>query len=366
MTTQLVDLVEYAASGSDLQVDAEKGVIRNVKIIGHVSANGRRYAPEALTKAIGMYEGRQVNVNHASRPGESRSAYDRFGWLESVKSRPDGLYGDLQYLKTHSQAAPTVEAAQRNPRLFGLSHNARGVERRANGETVIESIESVLSVDLVADPATVAGLHESRNPMKTTWKTLIEQHKATPQGVALREMADAAGMGDAEAPAASTPDDAIKGGFKAAIHAVVDDDKLDMQAKLAKIKDILKAQDKLMGGGKAEEKPAEKPAEESRQQQPASDDVKQLREEMAVRDLVEEAGLKFAKPTARKAFVKSLVPLSAEERTALIEEQKTQAPPAESGRSGVKSQGQGGPLQEQKDAKPADSREAFAKTCFVK
>src|SRR5262249_54350915 len=49
----------------------------------------------------------------------------------------------------------------------GLSHNAVGNSSRRNGTIVIEEIEQVLSVDLVADAATNASLHESRRPHAT-------------------------------------------------------------------------------------------------------------------------------------------------------------------------------------------------------
>lgn len=55
-----------------------------------------------------------------------------------------------------------VEAAQRNPRRFGLSHHAEGRVVQRQGKSVVESIESVKSVDLVQSPATNQGLFESQ------------------------------------------------------------------------------------------------------------------------------------------------------------------------------------------------------------
>jgi hypothetical protein len=43
---------------------------------------------------------------------------------------------------------------------------------------------------------------------------------------------------------------------------------------------------------------------------------------MAVRDLIEDAGLTFAKPEARKAFIRSLIPLTESERKELITERR--------------------------------------------
>lgn len=256
-----VQLLEFVQNTHTLEVDAEKGVIRGVRILGLQSANQRDYLREAVTKAIPMYEGRQVNLNHGARANEPVSVERRIAWLENVKQEADGgLRGDLQYLKTHPWAPVLVEAAQRRPQLLGLSHNASGRTRREGGREIVESIEAVHSVDLVADPATVSGLNEGKQ-MKRTVKQLIESLKASRPGYsrALKEMAEAGIMSpDAsmDEPAPMGPDvtepadheTALKQGFRGAIMAVLDDDSLDMKGKLAKIKEIMQAEEKLLGG----------------------------------------------------------------------------------------------------------------------
>src|SRR5206468_3866604 len=85
--------------------------------------------------------------------------------------------------------------------------------------------------------------------------------------------------------------------------------------------------DEEEGDGEAveeEENEDEKETKESRE-------IKRLRAEQDVRDLIEDAGLKFAKPEARRTFIKSLVPLSVTERKALVEERKAAAPAKGSG-----------------------------------
>ena len=58
-------LQEFCDSrGSALRVDRGAGVIRGIKILGLRSRNAREYKPEALARAVGMYEGAKVNVNH--------------------------------------------------------------------------------------------------------------------------------------------------------------------------------------------------------------------------------------------------------------------------------------------------------------
>jgi hypothetical protein len=161
-----VHLLEYVTSeAGTLAVDRKAGVIKNVKILGANSQNGRCYTPEAVRKAAKLYERKAVNVNHPGKSNESRSAYDRLGWLEGVYAKGGELFArKLHVLKTHPLAGPVMEAAERNPALFGLSHNAHGHEQKGSHGTVIESIDTVHSVDLVADAATVNGLFESVQP----------------------------------------------------------------------------------------------------------------------------------------------------------------------------------------------------------
>jgi hypothetical protein len=157
------DIHEYADSrGVTLQADAEKGVIRGVKILGLVSKNGREYLPEALRKAVTLYEGRAVNVDHAARDGR-RSYRDRIGRLSAVEQRADGLYGDLHFNPKHALAEQLAWDAGNAPENVGLSHDAVGRTVRRGGKTIVEEIESVRSVDLVADPATTGGLFESES-----------------------------------------------------------------------------------------------------------------------------------------------------------------------------------------------------------
>jgi hypothetical protein len=162
-------LLEIAFSDTHT-VDHDAGVIRGVKVLGRQSRNGREYSDQALHDAARLYEGIGVNLNHAdTRDGvRNRPVEAGFGWLAGVAVRSEGVFGDLHYFKSHPQAAVIVEAAERNPRRFGLSHNAEGRVAHQRGKNVVESIEHVRSVDLVQNPATNAGLFESeKHPMPT-------------------------------------------------------------------------------------------------------------------------------------------------------------------------------------------------------
>ena len=90
-------VVEYTTSrGVKLQVDTENGLIQGVKILGTESKNGRTYSADAIIKAVHLYEGSKVNVNHPEGdPKSPRDYRDRLGKLEGVQAHADGLYGNL-------------------------------------------------------------------------------------------------------------------------------------------------------------------------------------------------------------------------------------------------------------------------------
>ncbi len=236
-------------------VDRDAGVIRGVKVLGRESRNGREYTDRALQEAATLYEGIGVNLNHPDRRETNleRPVEAGFGWLQGVEVKTDGVYADLHYLRSHALAAVLVEAAERNPRRFGLSHNAEGKVARRDGKTIVESIEKVRSVDVVQNPATNAGLFESedREMSTRTVKEVFQEH----DGRLARLFEDAALAGYSGAPvdlpAEASADDQVAAAFKSMIGTVLDDGSLDLKAKLAKIRDILKAQEKLTGGAES-------------------------------------------------------------------------------------------------------------------
>ena len=163
MAKRLISVIEDARS-NNLRVDRKNGIIRGVKILGLVSENGRRYTPNAVKDAIGMYEGIRVNIDHPEKPDDIRSAEARFGKLINVHFvEGEGLYGDLEFLRSHPMAERICEAAERMPDAFGLSHNAQGEgDENKDGIFVVSKIVEVRHVDVVADPATTKSLSEAR------------------------------------------------------------------------------------------------------------------------------------------------------------------------------------------------------------
>ncbi len=157
-------ILEYTQlSDQNLPVDRTAHSISGVKILGLRSKNQRVYLPAALLAAVALYEGAKVNINHPRGSATSPRDYqDRFGSLSAVRFVPEqGLFGDLIYNPMHPLAEQLLWDAEHAPQQVGLSHNVTAVTAEQNGELVVTEILNVLSVDLVADPATTQGLYEA-------------------------------------------------------------------------------------------------------------------------------------------------------------------------------------------------------------
>lgn len=155
-------LLEYVANtGVKLNINRDKGVIYGVKVLGLESQNNRIYTVEAVTKAKHLYEGKPVNIDHLD--GKARRSYrDRIGRLVNIRVGGDGLYGDMIVNPRHPLAEQLFWDAENCPENVGLSHDAQGKTRVANGKMIVESIDFVRSIDLVAEPATTRSLYEGK------------------------------------------------------------------------------------------------------------------------------------------------------------------------------------------------------------
>lgn len=158
---------EYANQQSEsLDIQPDDGLIRGVKILGLVSRNGRLYPESVLKDSIPLYEGAKVNINHSldGRPNSVRDYRDRIGAIEHVQFKTNqGLFADFRFNPRHPQAPQLVWDAQNAPTNVGFSHCVEATTSRNADKLVIERIHRVLSVDLVADPATTNGLFEQQN-----------------------------------------------------------------------------------------------------------------------------------------------------------------------------------------------------------
>ena len=170
-----------------MRVDRRGGIIRGVKILGLNSRNGRRYPVETLVRAVELYEGAKVNVNHAKGSSAGPRDYqDRMGAIRGVRVRPEeGLFADFHFNPKHALAEQLIWDAEHAPENVGFSHNVRATTVRRGEHVEVESIDKVQSVDLVADPATTGGLFESQT----------EQEAKQPLGE--KQPGDAGDAGDA-------------------------------------------------------------------------------------------------------------------------------------------------------------------------
>jgi hypothetical protein len=300
--------ITESSVGHAFNVDQDAGIIRGVKILGLNSSNGRRYLREALAKAISMYEGVSVYSDHIKIENrrQPRACEDKYAWLENVKQDADGgLSGDLHYLKSDPKGPKLAESALRRPSLFGLSHDIEGKTYLDNGTLVVEEITKVNSVDVVTDPATTRSLFESEQPLIT--KTVRQIFEAAyPDKLELMQEMDADMMDmpvDMPMEGEGEPDvnAQLSAAFSAAVMAVVSDTSLDVSAKIAKIKAILKAQDSLTATdapateAKLTQEPEEMKLEEVKELLEAT--VKPLSEQLAaLTEAVNKVPAKGAKP----------------------------------------------------------------------
>ncbi len=162
-----IELLEFVDNrGRTLAVDAAAGTVKNVKLLGPQSANGRAYSEQAMKQAVALYENAKVYLNHSTNPKDPRKVEDRFGEMRGVSYKPgEGIFAEtFAYNPKHPFAEAFAWNAEHSPHSLGFSHNIVGKTITKDGRTVIESISKVTSVDLVAEPATTRGLHESVDP----------------------------------------------------------------------------------------------------------------------------------------------------------------------------------------------------------
>ena len=269
-------------------VDAEAGIIKGVKVCGTKSRNGRRYTMEALIRAIPLYEGAAVNIDHPrDDPDEQRSSYDRFGIIKNVRKGPDGLYGDLHYLKSHKLANSVVEDALRGLNVFGMSHNASGAGYTENdGTRVIDRILEVRHVDLVADPATTNSLFESRNGKRKQRRPRMAG-VTDPKDISVLEDMDTNPLGGMDG--MPVEEDEEEPGWDdqlgELVKSIMCDTTLDAAAKRAKILSALKLMDDDDAGAGDDTEESEGDDDEEEEDEYEDDDAKESLDAKSLRKL---------------------------------------------------------------------------------
>lgn len=255
---RLIERVTQPFAGA--VVDRAKGIIRNVKLCGGSSVNGRDYPPAVFRRDYRKYEQAPIYADHE----RDRSVDRKLGWIENARVDPDGTpRGDAHLLKTHPLYERVMEAAERNPSLFGFSHVAMCHTSMKGSREQVEGLETVESVDLVAEPATTKGLFEARNEKgnrvaftvkmlekwlvvhpKSTTAQILKVKKLNEEDSGMYAGADMAGTPETGPDASVEPEDAISAGFEAALMSVVKKalaGDMDPKAALGKIKTLLAA-----------------------------------------------------------------------------------------------------------------------------
>lgn len=275
----LVELREYTKVTKASRIDEEAGILYDLALLGERSANGRRYPASTMQSALHLFEGRQSFLNH----GRDADVDRVLGVWKECRVEGGKVRGNFHYFKSHPFAPRLVEAARR-PELnnaLGFSISGRGRTRTEDGETVVEELSDLGSIDCVAQPATVAGLYEGLIPVSPTRRKkrrimrvreVIEATRYSRPGYsrALREFAEAGLMSpDAEmdepgAASAGSEGADHKQALKDAAKACIDDDSLSDEEKVAKIKAIFALLKGKGGSSKADDTRTSKEQESRR------------------------------------------------------------------------------------------------------
>ena len=145
---------------TQLTIDHDTGIVHNVALAGRHSRNGYQYTEEALKKAVEIYNGKPVFLDHSAKPSAPRlrSTRDFVGTIVNSRYSDNRIRSDIQTLKTEA-GRTFLSLAESKSSTLGMSHVVLA-ERSDNGLQV-EKIHDVISVDAVVFPATAATFQES-------------------------------------------------------------------------------------------------------------------------------------------------------------------------------------------------------------
>lgn len=134
-------------------------VLKDVLVLGVNSRNNRIYTKECMKEAVGLYNNSPVYIDHSDK---ERKLDERFGTLVNAKVTDKGIVGDVECLTTHKLYPTIKEAYDNKVSRIGMSHSALGKGSvNAEGQTIVNHISKVISVDLVTGSATTQNLRES-------------------------------------------------------------------------------------------------------------------------------------------------------------------------------------------------------------
>jgi len=185
MTLEFAKMFEGASFERD---DARrKFIIKNVALLGAVSLHGYEYLPEAMQKAVPLYNNIKAFVNHPSADELKVSRRDVRNIAGKFinprfESSPAKVRGDFVGLPNENGKL-FMDVAQNMPDIAAMSHNARGKFAQRDGKKVVEEIQSVYSVDLVASGATNTTMFESDNSNNVVKENTMEWKDVDSKGL---------------------------------------------------------------------------------------------------------------------------------------------------------------------------------------
>jgi hypothetical protein len=272
----------FAFSGGKVRRDGAYPVIEGVKLCGAVSANRRRYKPEAFAgDRVKRYAGKPVYLDHgAGRAG--RGYRDKIGWIENPRIGPDGMpVGDIGLNPKHAETESVLWVAEHKSDYAGMSHVANcQTARAADGWEDVTEMADAESVDIVVEPATTKGFFEHKG---TAVKISLKQY-AERRGPSLgpdtwgaivklcREMGD--DFADApvmdEPPADAPAEGDLKTALMSALAPMLDEafDSGDVSKLVSALKDFVKLHAKHTGGAAPKDEPEEEPEKDKEESRP--------------------------------------------------------------------------------------------------
>lgn len=197
----IVERCDYETSGVEFtEADESAGLLRGVKLLGLRSRNRRSYDTDGVREsAPKVLVGARIFIDHPADPSTVRSYRDSFGVVESVEYRAGkGWFGDIRFNPKHQVATQFAWDVRNNHRNMGFSINGRAQQggRDKNGDTVVESLLEIRSVDVVTRPGTTNGIFESEEtPVSLTVEELKKNHPDLVAALVAESAAGAAGAG---------------------------------------------------------------------------------------------------------------------------------------------------------------------------
>lgn len=149
-------------------IDEANRVVNNVSVLGNVSRNGYGYAESAMTKAVEVFEGAKVFIDHREEDEKGNitphSALDYLGRMSELYLDGDRVKAKKFHVVNSKHWQFVKDVVEHDPDGIGFSIDGM-VQIGEDGSTVVDFIEGY-SVDLVSDPATNRGVFESRKRKK--------------------------------------------------------------------------------------------------------------------------------------------------------------------------------------------------------